>query len=399
MIGVVWPEVFFLPFALLCGFGLDLIAGDPERFPHPVRGMGLLIAGLERMLRPGLFRRARFDGVAHNNNSVECNDAYVRMAGETNIYSGNERGEVVRGAVLVVIVVAATIVLSFAAVVLSYMVHPVLCFAVCVIICWQCVSVRNLADEAGKVYAALGGDRPQETEHCDTSAQRNGDLTEARKALSRIVGRDVDVLDEEGVVKAALETVSENTADGVIAPLFYLAIGGPCLGLVYKAVNTMDSMIGYKNERYRMFGRPAARLDDVFGYVPARLGAMCLIVASRVLGRDGQGACRIWRRDGRKHASPNAGQCEAALAGALGVALAGDASYSGEIVRKPAIGDAGRPVAPQDIKTATKLLYVTALLFIPLAFFISCLLSYVFTISVAAAGLSFPPLLMILLPL
>jgi adenosylcobinamide-phosphate synthase len=199
------------------------------------------------------------------------------------------------------------------------------------------------------------------------------------------------------VTKAALETVSENTADGVIAPLLYLAIGGPCIGLAYKAVNTMDSMIGYKNERYRSFGRAAARLDDVFGFAPARLGAMCMIVASRVLGQDGQVACRIWRRDGRKHASPNAGQCEAVLAGALGVALAGDISYFGEVVRKPAIGDADRPVVPADIKTAAKLLYLTSLIFLPLALLINTLLFLLLITYLETAGLSFPVIHMLLL--
>jgi len=269
---------------------------------------------------------------------------------------------------LVLVVLAVVAVGSAAVVRVSFLAHPVLAFVVCAVMCWLCISVRCLAQEAGKVYGVLA----------------TGDLAGARRQVSRIVGRDVEALDEEGVAKAAVETVAENTADGVIVPMFYLAIGGPlgpCFGMVFKAVNTLDSMIGYKNERYLDFGRAAARLDDGFGYVPARLGALCMVLACRLLGPagfDGRGALRIWRRDGSNHASPNAGQCEAALAGALGVALAGDASYFGEVVRKPFIGDAGRPVAADDIKAATRVLYGTSFIFLPIAFIISLGMSTVF---------------------
>ena len=193
---------------------------------------------------------------------------------------------------------------------------------------------------------------------------KKDDLEAARYAVSMIVGRDTQVLDATGVAKAAVETVAENTSDGVIAPLIYLAIGGPILGFMYKAINTMDSMVGYKNDKYMYFGRCAAKLDDVVNYIPARISALLMIAVSFLPGKayDGKGAWRIWRRDRRKHASPNSAQTEAVCAGSLGVQLAGDASYFGKIVKKPTIGDALRPVEYEDIKRANGLLYRTAIL-------------------------------------
>ena len=195
-------------------------------------------------------------------------------------------------------------------------------------------------------------------------ALKKDDLEGARYAVSMIVGRDTQVLDATGVAKAAVETVAENTSDGVIAPLIYLAIGGPILGFMYKAINTMDSMVGYKNDKYMYFGRCAAKLDDVVNYIPARISALLMIAVSFLPGKayDGKGAWRIWRRDRRKHASPNSAQTEAVCAGSLGVQLAGDASYFGKIVKKPTIGDAHRPVEYEDIKRANGLLYRTAIL-------------------------------------
>jgi len=277
-----------------------------------------------------------------------------------------------RGVVLVVLVLGVVLVVSLAALWLVFLIHPVVAFVLCAVMCWLCLSVRCLAKEATKVKGFL--DR--------------GDLSGARTAVSMIVGRDVDALDEEGVAKAAIETVAENTADGVIAPMLYMAVGGPVLGMVYKAVNTLDSMVGYKNERYREFGRAAARLDDAVGLLPARLGALFMILACSFSGLDGPGALRIWRRDRRNHASPNSAQCESALAGALGVALAGDGSYFGQVVRKPVIGDAGRRITPADIKTSTRVLYGTSLLFLPAAFFISAGISMIFF---TATGLTLWP--------
>ena len=343
-------EVFFFPGALLCGFGLDLVFGDPERLPHPVRLIGRSIASGEKWLR-----------------------------GESKV-----KHERRRGVLLVVMVVGAVLVISSVVVWVGFLIHPIVAFIMCSVICWRCISIRCLAKEATNVLGFL----------------RSGDLGGARSAVSRIVGRDVEALDEEGVAKAAIETVAESTSDGVIAPTLYLAVGGPVLGMVYKAVNTLDSMIGYKNEKYREFGWAAARLDDVVGLLPARLGALFMILAcflsagawagsrqeaaqggpgsGRVEPGAGARALRIWRRDRLNHASPNSAQCEAVIAGALGVALAGDASYFGEVVHKPVIGDAGRPVTPEDIKTANRLMYGTSFLFLPAAFLISLGLSALF---------------------
>jgi len=339
--GGVSVEVFFFPGALLCGFGMDLLLGDPERMPHPVRWIGALIAAGEKRLNSN--RKGERDGVP-----VSREGESVRRV----------RGN---GTMLVVLVVGTVLVVSAAVVCLGFLVHPAAAFVLCSVMCWLCLSARCLAGEAMKVEGFLS----------------RGDLEGARRAVSMIVGRDTEALDEEGVAKAAVETVAESTADGVVAPMFYMAIGGPVLGMVYKAVNTLDSMIGYKNERYLEFGRAAARLDDVLGFVPSRLAALFMIAVCYLpwLSQDGQGALWIWRRDRRNHASPNSAQCEAALAGALGVALAGDASYFGEVVRKPIIGDAGRPVTPKDIKTATRVMYGTSFLFLIPAFFISAGLS------------------------
>ena len=207
--------------------------------------------------------------------------------------------------------------------------------------CWQALALKGLAAESGRVQAEL----------------ERGDLPAARKAVARIVGRDTEALPAEGVAKAAVETVAENFSDGVAAPLFYLLIGGAPLALAYKAVNTMDSMVGYKNDRYLYFGRAAARLDDAANYLPSRLAALCWIGGAFLTGQDGRGAWRIWRRDRRNHASPNSAQTESACAGALGVQLAGPASYFGKRVDKPAIGDPGRPVEPEDIARANRTLY------------------------------------------
>ena len=191
---------------------------------------------------------------------------------------------------------------------------------------------------------------------------KEGDLPAARRAVAMIVGRDTERLTEEGVAKAAVETVAENTSDGIVAPLIFLALGGPALGFFYKAVNTMDSMVGYKNERYLYFGRTAARLDDVLNFLPSRISAWLMILAAAILGMEGKNAKRIYLRDRKNHASPNSAQTEAVMAGALRVQLAGDAWYFGELYKKPTIGDPFRAVEPEDIVRANRLMYLTSAL-------------------------------------
>jgi adenosylcobinamide-phosphate synthase len=231
---------------------------------------------------------------------------------------------------------------------LFYRLHPLAGCVLEAVMTYQILATKCLKVESMKVYERLSA----------------GDLSGARQAVSMIVGRDTERLDEIGVAKAAIETVAENTSDGVIAPMLYLAIGGPLLGFVYKAINTMDSMVGYKNQSYLFFGRCAAKLDDVVNYLPARISALLMILGSFLPGNafDGKGAWRIWRRDSRNHASPNSAQTEAACAGSLGIQLAGNASYFGKIVEKPTIGDDDRPVEDTDIVQANRLLYRTAFL-------------------------------------
>ncbi len=212
--------------------------------------------------------------------------------------------------------------------------------------CYQILATRSLRDESDKVYVAL----------------KNEGLDAGRKAVSMIVGRDTENLTEKGVTKACVETVAENTSDGIIAPLVYMMIGGAALGWTYKAVNTMDSMIGYKNEKYLYFGTVAAKLDDIVNFIPARLAAWFMILASLVTREDYKNAIRIYKRDRHNHKSPNAAQTEAVMAGALDIELAGDAWYFGTLYQKPTIGDPIREIEVQDIRRSHKLLYATCIL-------------------------------------
>ena len=223
-------------------------------------------------------------------------------------------------------------------------IHPYLHLAVMTLFCYWMLAAKSLKDESMKVYKEL----------------KKEDLKAARYAVSMIVGRDTQRLTAEGVTKAAVETVAENASDGVMAPLLYLAIGGPVLGVFYKAVNTMDSMVGYKNEKYLYFGRFAAKVDDVLNYIPARLSALFMVAAAGLTGLSAKNAWKIFKRDRYNHASPNSAQTEAAMAGALGVQLAGDAYYFGTLYKKKTIGDALRPVECEDIRRANRLMYASA---------------------------------------
>lgn len=300
--------------ALAIGFALDLVVGDPHWLPHPIRLVGRLISGLERILR--------------------------------RVFPATPKGERVAGVVLVVLVCTISTACAIALLVLCGMASPWLALAVESIMCYQMLATKALKDESMKVYDALAA----------------GDLAAARSAVSMIVGRDVERLDAAGVTRAAVETVAENASDGVVAPLLFMAVGGVPLGVFYKAVNTMDSMVGYRNEKYRYFGTAAARFDDVLNFVPARLSGVLMVCAASIARLDAKGAWRIFLRDRRKHASPNSAHTEAACAGALDVALAGDAWYFGKLVEKPTIGDALRPVEAADIVRANRLLYATAAL-------------------------------------
>lgn len=296
----------------VCGFCIDLILGDPPGlpWPHPVVIMGRCITALEKRLRAA--------------------------------FPKTERGEYAAGTVLAAALPLGTLLLVGGTLQLLGRIHPLARFLPETLLCWQALAVRDLRKESMNVYHAL------------TTAP----LPEARAAVARIVGRDTQNLTAEGVIKAAVETVAENFSDGVVAPMLYMLLGGAPLALCYKAINTMDSMVGYKNERYLHFGRAAAKLDDAANYLPSRIAALLLIAAALSGGADAKNALRIWRRDRRRHTSPNSAQCEAAMAGALGVALAGPAYYFGELYEKPVIGDSIRSVVPEDIPRANRLMYI-----------------------------------------
>lgn len=300
--------------ACMIGVLIDWICGDPVWLYHPVRIIGTCITLLEKGLR--------------------------KIAGE-------DQGKLVcAGGVMWIMVVLLSAGVPFGILKLAEILHPAAAFVLECFWCYQLLAARCLAVESKKVYKRLA-------EH---------DLFGARKAVSMIVGRDTAELTEEGVTKAAVETVAENTSDGVIAPLFYMLIGGPVLGFLYKAINTMDSMVGYKNEKYLYFGRVAAKLDDVANFIPARISAWLMIASAGLLGMDAKNACRIYRRDRKKHASPNAAQTESVCAGALGVRLAGDAYYFGKLYEKEYIGDPLREICPEDILRANRLMVGTEIL-------------------------------------
>ena len=301
----------------LIGMILDWIFGDPVWLYHPVRIIGKWISFLEKILR--------------------------KFAGDQ---EGNEKKLLIAGGILWILVILTSAAVPMGILYLAEKLSPCAAFVLECFWCYQLLAARSLGKESKKVYKKLMQD----------------DLSGARLAVSMIVGRDTEQLTVEGVTKAAVETVAENTNDGVIAPLIYMLIGGPILGFVYKAVNTMDSMLGYKNEKYLYFGRVAAKMDDVAGFIPARISALLMILASCLLGMDGKNALWIWKRDRRKHASPNAAQTEAVCAGALQVQLAGDAWYLGKKHEKDTIGDPIRNIEPKDILRSEKLMIGTEVL-------------------------------------
>lgn len=253
-----------------------------------------------------------------------------------------------RGMLLAFTVIFATFAISVIIIVAAYSINLYAGVIAEAVMTWQILATKCLRVESMRVYDAL----------------RTDGVDAGRRAVSMIVGRDTSVLDAAGVTRAAVETIAENTSDGVIAPMLYTAIGGPVLGFVYKAVNTMDSMLGYKNDKYMYFGRFAARLDDVVNFIPARISAYLMIAAAFIGGRqlDGKNAYRIFKRDRFNHASPNSAQTESVCAGALRVQLAGDAVYFGKLVKKKYIGDGLREIEYEDIKRANRLMYITAFL-------------------------------------
>ena len=295
--------------AAVGGFLLDLLFGDPAWLPHPVVIMGRYIAWFERVVR--------------------------RRLPET------PRGEYWGGTMLAMTLTALTLIVTLGACMLARRVHWGAELALQTFWCWQALAAKGLAHESKIVY--------------DDLQVKN--LDKARKSVSRIVGRDTARLDAEGVAKAAVETVAENFSDGVAAPLLCMFLGGAPLSMLYKSINTMDSMVGYRSSEYLYFGRLPAKLDDAANYLPSRVAALCLILAAALTGQDARGAWCVWRRDARKHLSPNAGQTEAACAGALGIQLGGDAWYFGEKHEKATLGNATRRCEPADILKTNRMMY------------------------------------------
>ena len=299
--------------ALVLGFCIDLLFGDPHSIPHPVVLIGKLISAMEKLVRK--------------------------------IFPKTVRGENVAGGVLWFLVVLISTAVPAGILYLGYKVGTWLGLALESIMCWQILATKSLKVESMKVYTAL----------------KAGNPAEYRRAVSMIVGRDTAALDDRAVARAAVETVAENTSDGMIAPMLYLAIGGAPLGFFYKAVNTMDSMLGYVEMPYKNIGLVPAKMDDFFNFLPARLSALLMLLAGWLEGLDIRHGWRIWRRDRRNHASPNSAQTESVCAGLLGLRLAGDAYYHGVLHKKPYIGDPVREIEYEDIPRACRLLYGTAM--------------------------------------
>ncbi|MBQ6331275.1 MAG: cobalamin biosynthesis protein CobD [Clostridia bacterium] len=315
--------------SVLLGFLIDCAIGDPAWLLHPVVLIGKLISLSEKGLR--------------------------------RVFPKTDRGAFQAGLTMAILVPILSAGVSFGILFGLYLLSPWAYFAMSSIMCWQCFAARCLAKEAQKVVKALETDG----------------LEAGRKQVSMLVGRDTDELSEEQVLKATVETVAENASDGVIAPMLFMLLFGAVGGFFYKAINTMDSMVGYKNDRYLYFGRAAAKLDDAANFIPARLSALAMIAASPALKLDGRNAFRIWKRDRRKHASPNSAQTESVAAGALHIELAGPASYFGIRVEKPTLGDGDRPIERADVKRTSGLMYGASILvlllfeaiLLPLAFF------------------------------
>lgn len=383
--------------AFFAGFCLDMLFGDPYWLPHPIRLIGSLISSLERMLigakgsrkeeknlhrveeavveklgrkeegreeqkteqtrkerqkteqgteQTATEQTATEQTVKEEQKAKQTIKKEQRMGRQEERRSKENSEKFRKGIMLAVIVPVMSALMSALILLIAYKLHPIWGVMIEAIMTYQILAAKCLEVESMKVYKSL----------------KEEGLAAARKAVSMIVGRDTQVLDETGVAKAAIETVAENTSDGVIAPMLYTALGGPVFGFVYKAINTMDSMVGYKNDRYLYFGRAAAKLDDAANYLPARICAFLMIGCAFIGGKefDGRRAFRIYKRDNRKHASPNSAQTEAVCAGALGIQLAGDASYFGKVVKKPYIGDPVRAVEFEDIRRVNKLMYLTA---------------------------------------
>ncbi len=300
--------------ALVAGFILDLIFGDPHWLPHPICLIGNLVGFLDKKLR--------------------------------SLLGANKAALLFGGAVLVVSVIFVSFTVPYYILQLAGKINPMLAWTLETLMCYQIFATKCLKDESMQVYYSL----------------LENDIPKARTKLSWIVGRDTQELSAEEIIKGAVETVAENTADGIIAPMFYMFIGGAPLAFLYKSINTMDSMVGYKNDTYLYFGRCAAKMDDLANLIPARITGIAMIFASAICGFNFANAWKIFWRDRYNHLSPNSAMTESVAAGALNIQLGGDHYYFGKLVHKKTIGDNIRSVEPEDIKRVNRILYATAVI-------------------------------------
>lgn len=307
---------------ILVAFICDLLIGDPLWLPHPIRAIGGLITGLEKLIF-----------------SMKLGPGGMRLG----------------GIILAVTTIGITYFITSWVLGVAFQISPLLYGLFSILLIFYELAAGSLAREARKIYEALAVK----------------DLALARKELAGIVGRDTQGLEEEEIVRATVETVAENTVDGIVSPLFYIFLGGPALGMAYKAVNTLDSMIGYLNERYRDLGWFAARFDDLANWLPARFTGYLIPVAAGIWGKDSRGGYRILRRDKGNHKSPNAGYPEAAMAGVLGVRLGGTNYYFGEAVFKPTIGDPRKSLDAKDILDSISVMKLTASLALVIFYLLS----------------------------
>lgn len=304
--------LMYQTYAIAIGFIIDFFVGDPHAIPHPVVAIGKLVSFLDKRLRIG----------------------------------NSDKRDIMRGTWTVLIVVAVSASVPAALLWVMWKINPVAYLVVNSIMCWQIVAARELVKECAAVEKAV----------------EKSDIEGARKAVSYVVGRDTEALDKEGICRAAVETIAENGSDGVIAPLLWMFLFGAPGGFFYKAVNTMDSMLGYKNEKYLYFGRAAAKTDDAVNFIPSRISAFLMIISCPLCKLDGKNALRIFRRDRFKHTSPNAAQTESVFAGALNVRLNGPAFYGGVLHEKEYLGDDTRPIESTDIRRAGQLMYTASVM-------------------------------------
>jgi len=298
--------------AIIIGFIIDLFLGDPKKIPHPVVFIGHVINFFEKKA--------------------------------LSIFNNTDRGKFYGGIFICFFVLLISFAVPFVLIAVCGNINTNLRFIVKCIMCWQIIAVKSLKDASLDVYKELV----------------SGNIESAKTAVSMLVGRDTQKLDYSGICRATVESVAESTSDGIVAPLFFMIIGGPCFGFLYKAVNTMDSMIGYKNDKYMFLGRAAAKTDDVFNFIPSRIAAVFMLIAAFLLGYDYKNALYVFKRDRFKHKSPNSAQTESVCAGALDVMLGGDAYYFGKIVKKDTIGINIKPIDSKDIIKANRLMLVTS---------------------------------------